>query len=352
MDKTIVITSNRGVGCTFLDWSILYLSGQDDYYLVKEKKYVPITHDPINNDKVSNAHNHIKNHPTGSNNALRMIQHLEQLSIDQSKIKTIYPFPLHLDKSLQSLGISLEDFKLDQSLRDKTKQFIFDDYRALLDQCLDLGLPLIFVEANPDPIGYYWHIRVLGRMQSSDRRAEDIDDLHQEMIDLWFNESHKQPSFSSNHIWDQREKLALDLRPFSKDAFFKFGSRHPYKHIDCQDLWNMPYDVISECFDYLNLKIQKDRRDHWNSIASIWQKMQHQNLKFYHQLDHIVDAIVNGWYFPLPRYDIRQEAIIQHCLIYQHNLNIKTWNLESFPDNTQKLHALLEPNIHKVPSIY
>lgn len=352
MDKTIVITSDRSVGCTFLDWSILYLSGQDDHYLVKEKKYVPITHDPINNDKVSNAHNHNKNYSSGSKDALRMIQHLEQISTDQSKIKTIYPFPLHLDRCLQNLGISLEDFKLDQSLRNQAKQFMFDDYRALLDQCLVLGLPLIFVEANPSPIGYYWHTRSLDRMKSSDRLPKNLDDLHQEMIDLWFHDSHKNSSFGSDYIWDQRERLALDLRPFKKDGFFKFGSKLSYKHIDCQDLWNMPCDVVSECFDYLKLGIQKDRWDLWNSIAATWQKIQHQNLKFYHQLDHIVAAIVNGWYFPLPKYDIKQEAIIQHCLIYQHNLNIKTWNLESFPDNTQKLHALLEPNIHKVPSIY
>ena len=43
--------------------------------------------------------------------------------------------------------------------------------------------------------------------------------------------------------------------------------------------------------------------------------------------------------------DIIQEAFIQHELIYKHNLNLKTWQLEKFT-NTQQLHNLLETNTH------
>ena len=43
--------------------------------------------------------------------------------------------------------------------------------------------------------------------------------------------------------------------------------------------------------------------------------------------------------------DVIQEAFIQRELIYKHNLNLKTFQLEKFI-NTQQLHNLLEPNIH------
>lgn len=76
--------------------------------------------------------------------------------------------------------------------------------------------------------------------------------------------------------------------------------------------------------------------------------MQNDALKFYRSLSHIVECIVQGGYYELPALSLEQEAIIQHCLIYQHNLNIKTWQLEKFPSNTIRLHQLLEPNSHSL----
>ena len=51
--------------------------------------------------------------------------------------------------------------------------------------------------------------------------------------------------------------------------------------------------------------------------------------------------------------DIVRESTIQHVLIYKHGLTLKSWGLEKFPNNTQDLHLLLEPNIyHEVEDIY
>jgi hypothetical protein len=51
-------------------------------------------------------------------------------------------------------------------------------------------------------------------------------------------------------------------------------------------------------------------------------------------------------------FEFYQEAIIQHIMIYKYGMNFKLWQLEKFPDNTQDLHKLLEPNIHKVDNLY
>ena len=56
----------------------------------------------------------------------------------------------------------------------------------------------------------------------------------------------------------------------------------------------------------------------------------------------------NDYDYALPRLTLKQESIIQHCLIYWHNLNLKTWGLTHFPNNARLLHQLLEPNIHTV----
>ena len=60
-----------------------------------------------------------------------------------------------------------------------------------------------------------------------------------------------------------------------------------------------------------------------------------------------MDAIVNNWHYEIDL-TFEQEVIVQHCLIYQHGLNLKTWQLEQFPRNTRDLHRLLEPNTHTV----
>jgi hypothetical protein len=68
-------------------------------------------------------------------------------------------------------------------------------------------------------------------------------------------------------------------------------------------------------------------------------------LQFEYNYKHIVESIVNNWSYPIDL-TFDQEIVIQHCLIYHYGLNLKTWQLEKFPNNTQDLHKLLEPNIH------
>ena len=61
----------------------------------------------------------------------------------------------------------------------------------------------------------------------------------------------------------------------------------------------------------------------------------------------IIESILKNNYIDLTKFnlDIVQEATIQHELLYKHNLNLKTWQLEKFMDSKQ-LHSLLEPNIY------
>ena len=66
-------------------------------------------------------------------------------------------------------------------------------------------------------------------------------------------------------------------------------------------------------------------------------------------------AIVDNFYYDIGEYklNIAQEAAIQHVMLYKYNLNFKIWQLEKFPNNTQDLHKLLEPNtFHKLDNLY
>ena len=103
---------------------------------------------------------------------------------------------------------------------------------------------------------------------------------------------------------------------------------------------------------YLDLDIVPERLSAWIPVYRRWQSIQSRSLKFAINLPYIIDAIVNNWYYELDDLSFEQEVIIQHFLIYKHNLNLKTWKLSKFPDNTQQLHDLLEANIHVVENIY
>ena len=94
------------------------------------------------------------------------------------------------------------------------------------------------------------------------------------------------------------------------------------------------------------------RFNQWLPIYQQWASRQLKILDFCHEVSHIIDSIVNNWDYQLGDLSFEQEVVIQHYLIYKHNLNLKTWQLEKFPSNTKDLHKLLETNTHSVPVIY
>ena len=154
-------------------------------------------------------------------------------------------------------------------------------------------------------------------------------------------------AFSSDYIWDQREKLALMLQlPKTNDYYALVNKSLPHLYYNTDDIWNDLPNVILEIIDFFGLTVTQDNLAPWQDAYNKWRQL-HNNF-FSRNFDSIIDAIVNKNYMSLKRYHLNfyQEALIQHELITRHNLNLKTWQLEKFPDNTLELHHLLEPNIH------
>jgi hypothetical protein len=350
MARIIITTSFRSVGCTFLDWSVLYLSGQQQYFSLKENCAMPICHDPLNT-RLKNAHGHRKNCASGSVETDIAIKKLRNC---HDHIATLYPYPLRSSSCLSKLGKSIHSVRsIDQRLHEQTALLQIEDYKKMVNTCLDQDLSVLFVEADARTIGYHWHLRSLDQGYLRQSPLESEQEARQEQDDLFFADSQATwKALGLSEIWDQRERMALDMRPYDTLLFPKIAFDRPYWHINCQDLWHCTSDVVRECFKWLQLPIDSARWAQWHNVSQRWQQMQQDILRFEQNLPHILDAIVNNWYLELGQMTLKQEATIQHCLIYQHNLNLKTWQLEHFPDNTQKLHKLLEPNQHLVPPIY
>jgi hypothetical protein len=348
MNKKICITSSQAAGCTFVDWSIHFLSGQSNYFNVVENQWIDIIQNPVN---VINAHGHKKNHPDGCINTQQYLNKFD--SMPGSAIYSVYSAPLTLDFAAKQLNIDINQIDSDLNAFNHIKQYVINDYNKMFDLCHSTQTKIVYVDVDPATALYHTEFRNLNRFLTKPDKPNSINELEDEFQEIFFKTSQTQwKELDLTDVWDIREKLALNTRPFEiLYNNFKFEKIYPHHWINCSVLWTHTAKTITKLMKYLELEIDSDRFKSWIPICQQWQHRQLDLVEFCYIQPHIVDAIVHNLYYEIDL-TFKQEVIIQHCLIYQHGLNLKTWQLKKFPNNTQDLHKLLELNIHPVPDIY
>jgi hypothetical protein len=327
MSKLVCSTSWHPVGCTFLDWSINYLSGQHKT-LNRNLGWIKLVDNPVQN---INAHGHKKNHPSGLEQTADYVNFLQQ----QSEFVTMYPFPLSFDKAALLLEKNISNIVQDDWA--KIVAYVNTEYNQMLHWLDDHKAKIIFVATDKTSPLYFTNDRTQHQLSYSDQA------FFKDSVSKW-------TELKLDNIWDVRERLALDTRPFditSESMDLSFD----HFWINSQDLWFNGAKKIVEILNWAEVDIDQSRVNQWTEVHKQWQRIQLSALEFQLNYQHIVDCVINGWSFPI-NLTFAQEVVIQHCLIYQHNLNLKTWQLEKFPSNTNHLHQLLEPNIHPVAKIY
>lgn len=342
MTKIVCSTSKHSVGCTFLDWSINYLKGETKFFN-RNLGWLDLTNNPINS---RNAHGHRKNHPDGFDKTCEYVNFLQK----NSDFASLYPSPMLLFNAATKLNQSM--LNLDNDAWEKLIKFQDQDYNQMLHWLDKQGAKIVFVSANKSlPLYINCQIRSTERVLHSNREPASDDEVRQSRDIVFFQRSVKQwEELELKNIWDTRERLALDTRPFQfREENVDLSINHFW--IDCYELWFNGDKKVPEILDWLEIKIDTNRLSQWLLVYHKWRDLQSKTLSFQHTHQHIVDSIINGWSYPIDL-TFDQEVVIQHCLIYQHNLNLKTWQLTKFPSNTKDLHALLEPNIHPVENIY
>jgi hypothetical protein len=342
----VCVTSKHSLGCTFVDWSINFLSGNSNFFKITEMQQVPLSLNPINSH---NSHGHKKNHPSGLN---KTIDYIRKFQEQKSGFYTMYPCPLNIDDICNILNID-HSMISNPEIFQQIYCYQDQDYNDMIDFCINESVQVIYVHNNTQSVGYFWNLRTLDRQLLTSEPYRNIDHAREDFLEIFFNSSLKSWStVETSNRWDIREKIALDIRPYDLGRFSDIGITKPHCWVDCQDLWHSTDEVLIDVMKFINVPIDTQRWKLWLPIMSMWQAIQKKQLKFYYVVDHIVKSIVNNWYYPLGSLSLFQEAVIQHCLIYKHNLNLKTWQLDSFPSNTQDLHKLIEPNFHTVPTLY
>jgi hypothetical protein len=335
--KVFFVGSTESVGCTFLDWSIHYLAGRTTFYNVKQG-LIDLVDNPV---KAFNAHLHLKNHPLGLAGSIEAIKVLQA----NTDFGSFYPY-MHIKSSKEDTP----------DIRKQVRKKIQKEYCEIWNYCHNNQIPLIYVSLNDYPLYTISGRRIfISDFYSTDHVYDYPDQYFDELLEFYFGNDIA--SYKNYNIWDKRELLAINLHPqqmFSDWREIGLDLTVDHKFINAQQLWTFGEDVVLECLEYLGMPLVSDRLPQWRVAYRDWQQEQKRLLKFVYDAEHIVESVVNNFDFDLRPYNLTliQESVIQHLLIYKHNVTIKNWQLVKFPDNARDLHKLLEPNFHPVKNLY
>ena len=349
--KAFAVTSTVSLGATFLEWSVHYLSGESTYFDSETGTSIPLVEDPVGKQ---NSHGHQKNHPEGFENVKQCFDNL--YSQESNDLVSCYFLGNGIPKTISELGLgNLKTLSIEET--DKINLKRLEDKIKIYGYLKDAGIKILHLGmSNIAPAYNSLTSRNVTRKLITN---EEVDTL-EALVDyqkVFFSESLKK--YEKLEPWDVRELIALNFNYISvlkEEAVLlsdidTFKSNHLF--VLCDELWFNGETALLNVLDYLNLKVVDERLSHWRNVYRNWQEAQRQRIQFAIYLPHIVESIVNNYFFDLKRFELTlpQEAIIQNHLIRNYNLTIKNWRLEKFPDNTQDVHLLLEENFHKITNI-
>ena len=321
----IHVLTDVASGGTFLTWSIHYLSGIDEYFLLQRNQWITLTNNPIS---IKNAHNFIPNQPNRIFNCTKQqfIDFAETLSNTASNNHHILYFHQFTNKETTKTAVNYSNINA-------SKLIVVDASKSKFYHCS-------YRKRTPWLIGY-------------NKQSINDDEIFQWLTDTFFKDAKlKWNELGLNNIWDRREFIALNFKPLNQEHIYSnIDKTKKHYLIQSSELWTSMDSGIINLFDYLNIGIDQSRLENWQHIYYSWRFLHHQPMTFSTYFETIIEGILHNYDIDLTRFnlDIEQEAAIQHILIYNYNLNLKTWQLEKFT-NTKQLHNLLEPNRHPLGS--
>jgi hypothetical protein len=329
--KTIVsIIGASGIGCTFADWSVQFLSGQSRYFQAETAQWKQLPDNPVGE---FNAHHHPKNHPLGLHACLTTLNLFEQTP---GEVFSVYLGGSSRESIAEELGIS--DVYKDHAQIDS---YLKTELAEIWKQYNDRGARNVYIRADHE-----FSLRTLTTRSIPDPTAKV--DAYLNKTTNFYNGFFPHRNFDQLPAWDQRELLALDMRPHKIFSVLdKIDLSLPHCFIDGQEWVTQGELAMTKIMEFCDLPVLSDRLEAWRPVYHQWQRIQAKPMSFAFRFEHIVKSVVNGWYCPIDL-TFHQEAAVQHSLIFDYGLNLRNWGLTKFPDNTQKLHKLLEANTHPI----
>lgn len=366
MNQRIMIAAPGPVGPTFMEWSIYFLAGQKEYWRwptgVESVVDSPLqqgstTYSNIQTDEsfnkkylgdIINAHTHKKNVCFGFDKLKEMLDDFDKEVINGHHAwHQMFEFFSLITKKLNVHPDELSNSEISNKILDA----MYEDFTKSIDYALNKDFKLIYIHPDPSIPLYFLNDR---RPGIGPGMLDSNSAVSQSEIQKYFFKTDT-GAWTENTVWDQREKVALDLRPFdvmSTRRIPNFDRKKDHYFLNCLTFWQNFERKILELMDYLEISVNSEQYNRWKPIYQEWQKIHHRYLDFQIRITDIMDAIINGYNYRIGKLTFIEEATIQHLLMYKYGLNIKTYQLETFPNNAKDLHLLLEPCCHPIQKIY
>jgi hypothetical protein len=324
----------HNIGGHFIDWSLYYLTGQTKIWVNGNVVDLPLT-----TPNSANFHHYELNMIDGFKDCQQVILDINQSSVP---VVNVYLTALRLHKALdQQFGVSIEDATSEQI--DLAEEYINADCQQMIAWLQSNGHTVAFFDyKDQDYLNIFYNDRAI--LDYYSKPLNSNEELWNMYTDTFFEQS--RDNFDQT-VWDQREHLALIVRIKKGVDFMPMVDWHlPHLYYNNDDVWNDLLNVVQEMSTFFQLSFCNDRVEEWQVVYNVW-RTRHDPY-FARHFDRIMKAIINGEYLSLTRFNLNfyKEVLIQRELIVKYNLNLKTWQLDKFPDNTLELHKLLESNIH------
>jgi hypothetical protein len=182
MTKIVCSLSESSVGCTFVDWSIHFLAGKDQYYSFAQQTWIDLVTNPLTD---LNAHAHDRNHPDGIENCTTMIQQAKNMP--DTGLYSIYPFTGETDHVRKKLKIDLEEYD-EKKFCQLEQDWHADEFSKIFDYCAN-NSKVLFIH-NDNSVNWFRlfsHLRMVYNM-SIDEQAEIAyrkQSFHKKAINQW-----------------------------------------------------------------------------------------------------------------------------------------------------------------------
>jgi len=331
MTQVFAFSSTKPVGVSFLEWSLHYLNGKDTYFHAIKNQNIELTQNPLTK---TNAHNHDKCHPAGYEHTKQVLKSLK--NTNQKEFVSFYPTVLYIKNAFEIL--QTKNFN-------DVVEYVKDDYNKMVNEILMNDVPFIYIYTDPSVSGYLNELREFPKVAlNSNKEITSLEEYKEDYNSFFFETN------NTSSISEKREIDALNIRPYNTNLLFNINLKKSHLWFNCKDVWTNTEEVMVDIFDYLNLSINVKSLENWKPICYEWQKIHNKTLKFYNNIDHILDCIVNGYYYELNNLTYNQEVVLLHLLIYKYNINLKL--VDKFPTNTKYFETLFEENFHKVEKVY
>jgi len=310
ISNTVGILGGAGCGGSFLDWSILYLSGaeeslaiqyNDDLTAIEHTKVLPIVENPLNPLR-KNAHIHNKNHPVLQTLDATMLTLLES----SIPLATVFctAIAAHDEKYQNDTGATSIIYDIAKKYRNVN--FIAYNY----------------IEADYEKLFFSKFTKVRPAMLT--------------MLDRSW----------SDEPWEVREKLALF---FPSAIRSEFSIEHQIQNnvLLCSFdniANNQMLSEIKKIFAWLDLEIDPLRIEHWEKMYRQW--FDYSGFKFFNDIDHIMYNIMHGVDYDLSKYNMSfgHEIVLLSRILFDYNMSLKADGIEVMPLNTRDWNTLLEEN--------